>query len=740
MPLRPELTAKNSKVLILGSGGLSIGQAGEFDYSGTQAVKALLEEGLEVILVNPNIATVQTNPQVGLKIYLYPVEASWVERVIAQEKPDALMAGFGGQTALNCALELDQKGILEKYGVVNLGTAVESLRASEDRQLFADKMHELRLPVPSSRSATNLESALEAGEALGFPVILRAAYTLGGLGGGFAHSREQLRDLVEAALSISPQVLIEKSLQGWREIEYEVMRDSAGNAITICNMENFDPLGIHTGDSIVVAPSQTLSDGEFQLLRNAALTIAGALKIIGECNVQFALSPHSNEFFIIEVNARLSRSSALASKATGYPIAAIAAKVVLGYSLLELKNPVTGVTSAFYEPALDYITVKMPRWESRKFSEVSRVLGSAMKSVGEVMAIGRSFPEALQKAVRMVTENSLGLSAAQPIESVENLRSELRNPTDQRIFKIAEAFRQGMALADIYELTFVDKWFLAQVKFIVQMENEISEQASNQIAIEGNSSLNFLVENTLRGLDREHLRQWKNAGFGDEQIVGIWSHRLKAKIRGSDLQEASLILRRQRLSLGVKPVVKKIDTTAGEFPSRSNYLYLTYHGDIDDERSLEKGRPSAIVIGGGPYSVGSSVEFDWCAVSCSERLKQHGWRSIVVNCNPETVSTDYNSSDSLYFEEITLERLLDIKALEDVTGVVCSMGGQTPNRLVNALEKFGFEILGHSSKTVHMAESRSDFSEVLDKLDLDQPRCGTLLPNPAWELYEGRLL
>ena len=566
-------TDRKPKVLLLGSGGLSIGQAGEFDYSGTQAIKALEEENIHVVIVNPNIATVQTNPNPKHKVYLYPVTPRWVEKVIEFEKPDAIIAGFGGQTALNCLMELDQKGVLQKHGVLNLGTSVETLKMTEDRHEFARKMESIGIPIITSQACTTMEESLVAAKEIGYPVILRAAFALGGLGSGFANNDEELKALAEPALAESPQVLIEKSLKGWKEVEYEVMRDAEGNAITICNMENFDPLGIHTGDSIVVCPSQSLSDDEYQLLRNASLHMVEKLGIIGECNAQFALSPDSKEYFVIEVNARLSRSSALASKASGYPIAYIAAKVVMGYDLLELKNPVTGITFSFFEPALDYITVKIPRWDLAKFRGASRKLGSTMKSVGEVMSIGRTFQESLQKAVRMVTEHPEGLSFI-GVDQVGEIKDALSNPTDARLFAVVNAFRLKMSVVEVHDLTKIDKWFLYQVRDLVDCENQIRELAEKNISTDKSQ----FVEKTFGDVNPETWKRWKLNGFGDEQIVGV---ALRAglgktnKFQTSDTQTFSLAVRELRKKANVRPVVKKIDTTAGEYPSPSNYLYLS---------------------------------------------------------------------------------------------------------------------------------------------------------------------
>lgn len=721
MPMLKQLAelGRPPKVLLLGSGGLSIGQAGEFDYSGTQAIKALVEEKIDVIVVNPNIATVQTNPMPGVKVYLYPVETEWVEKVIQKEKPDAIIAGFGGQTALNCLMKLDEEGILQKYKVRNLGTPASVLRLTEDRDDFACKMREINMPVPESFACESVDEALTAANSIGYPVIVRAAFALGGLGSGFADNDQELRNLVQPALASSPQVLVEKSLKGWKEVEYEVMRDSEGNTITICNMENFDPLGIHTGDSIVVCPSQSLSDDEYQILRNAAITIVNSLGIVGECNVQYALDPKSMSFYIIEVNARLSRSSALASKASGYPIAYIAAKVVLGYDLLELKNPVTGITYAFFEPALDYVTIKFPRWDLLKFHGVDRNLGSTMKSVGEVMSIGRSFPEALQKATRMVTENPEGLSAQAYTISDEALVKELQRPTDKRLFAVMECFRRGWNIERVTDLSAIDRWFLNNLKGIVATEAQIAELAQT---VERGLSPDLTILHALGKVSADMWRRWKIQGFGDEQIAGLILRRVVGTASTGEIRSASLAVRKLRMEHGVRPVIKKIDTTAGEYPSPSNYLYMSYGGMFHDPMPEDNKVFSAIVLGGGSYRIGTSVEFDWCAVSCSRKLQESGWRSIIVNCNPETVSTDYNSSDRLYFEELSLERILDIADIERPVGVVCSMGGQLPNRLAKPLAAAGLKLLGHRADCIDQAEDRERFSNLLDELGIGQPR------------------
>ncbi len=719
MPIRPELKVlgRAPKVLLLGSGGLSIGQAGEFDYSGTQAVKALIEEGCEVILVNPNIATVQTNPEDRMKVYLYPVEAHWVEKVIQEERPDAIVAGFGGQTALNCLIALHDQGILAKYNVLNLGTAVSTLKLTEDRDLFAQKMREIGIPVPPSFACTTLSDAKKAAAEIGFPVIVRAAYALGGLGSGFANNDVELSALVVPALANSPQVLVEKSLKGWKEVEYEVMRDGEGNIITICNMENFDPLGIHTGDSIVVCPSQTLSDDEYQLLRNGAQKIVNACQIVGECNVQYALDPLSHQFYVIEINARLSRSSALASKASGYPIAYIAAKVVLGNDLLELKNPVTGITCAYFEPALDYVTIKVPRWDLNKFKGASRRLGSTMKSVGEIMAIGRSFQEAVQKAFRMVTEDAVGLSSER-FSLAELTDSALSDPTDTRFYAVLNALRRGWTIDRVHDLTAIDKWFLARLRDVIAFESEI-----NGLPAQGDTD-QAIIASATSSLSPEYWHSIKAAGFADEQIAALILRQASgdtSKLSEKRIQKASMFVRAARIKLGVFPIVKKIDTTAGEYPSPSNYLYMSYVGKVHDALPSD-GKTPIIVLGSGAYRIGTSVEFDWCAVSCSRGLQKDGWRSVIINCNPETVSTDYNSSDRLYFEEMTLERILDIHDLEQPAGTIACMGGQLPNKLALPLAEAGVRLLGHAPETIDTAENRSLFSALLDRLNIDQPR------------------
>ena len=711
MPLHQKLASlgRKAKIVLLGSGGLTIGQAGEFDYSGTQAVKSLLECGHEVIVINPNVATVQTNPQDGVRVYLYPVEPEWVEKVFEIEKPDAIVAGFGGQTALNCLIALEDDGALRRHDVLNLGTPVSTLKMTEDRDLFARKMREIGMPIPESYACDTLDQAFRAAESIGFPVIVRAAFACGGLGSGFASSMEELRSLVQPALATSPQVLIEKSLRGWKEVEYEVMRDSNANTITICNMENFDPLGIHTGDSIVVCPSQSLSDDEYQMLRNAAIKIIDSCGVVGECNVQYALSPDSLDFVVIEVNARLSRSSALASKASGYPIAYIAAKVVQGFDLLEITNPVTGVTCAYFEPALDYVTIKFPRWDLGKFRGASRQLGSTMKSVGEIMSIGRSFPEAIQKAIRMVTENDLGIaSVTHAALSESELEERLSQPTDMRFYSVIAAMRHGWDIERIHALTSIDQWFLSQLLLVVKGEAEIAA--------------------TLAGADvntvpADKILSWKRLGFSDAQIAALSLQSRGKEIHQRPLESEQARVRSVRKAKGITPVVKKIDTTGGEYPARSNYLYMTYNGSESDPGlgSLLRQKRAALVLGSGSYRIGTSVEFDWCAVSSSQKLRDESWRSVIVNCNPETVSTDFNCSDALYFDEMSHERVLDICEFEKIDGVVASMGGQLPNRLALPLARVGVTLLGHSAETIDMAEDRSKFSALLDRLGIDQP-------------------
>lgn len=685
------------KIVLLGSGALSIGQAGEFDYSGSQAIRAFEDEGYEVVVVNPNIATVQTDPSDNRKIYFYPITKEYVEKIIAKEKPFAIVGGFGGQTALNCLIDLDKSGVLEKYNVKSLGTAIQTLEMTEDRELFAKKLKSLGVPSLSYSVYDNIRSLETDKEKFDYPVISRSAYALGGLGSGFADNYEELEELVSSALSINPQVIIEKSLFGWKEIEYEVLRDSAGNTICICNMENLDPLGVHTGDSIVVAPSQTINDEEYQVLRDVSIKIANSFNIIGECNVQFALNPETLEYYVIEINARLSRSSALASKATGYPIAYIAAKIVCGKKLSELKNPVTKTTCAFFEPALDYVTVKFPKWDLDKFHGSPRGLGSKMKSVGEVMAIGRNFPESFQKAVRMVLESDLG-ALYNPFEEVSNkeLEKEIKSPTDKRIFAVIEALRRNYTVDEIFALSKITYWFLFQLKRLVVEE--------------------FKMKNYSSELEASEIYQWKKLGFSDHQIV-----KLLPAYNDIESFEAQLDFRNKRKSMGVVPYIKKIDTTASEFPSPSNYLYLTYDGSSHDLEALDSSTENVLLLGSGSYRIGSSVEFDWCGVTTSDYLRESGRKSIVLNCNPETVSTDFSTSDQLFFEELSIERIMDITDFQNINGVITCMGGQLPNCIVPFMEKVEIPIYGHSCESLENAESRTVFSKILDDLDIDQP-------------------
>lgn len=688
---------KISKVLILGSGALKIGEAGEFDYSGSQALKALREEGITTVLINPNIATVQTSEKIADKIYFLPVTPEFVEKVIAKEKPDGVFLSFGGQTALNCGAELHQKGIFEKYGVEVLGTPVESIVMTEDRKAFSAALDEIEVKTPRSVAVESIEEALAAAERLGYPIILRAAFTLGGQGSGFCANNEELDYLAGRAFNYTGQVLIEESLKGWKEIEYEVVRDRYDNCITVCNMENFDPLGIHTGESIVVAPSQTLTNSEYQKLRNISINIIRYVGIIGECNVQFALDPDSEDYRVIEMNARLSRSSALASKATGYPLAFVAAKLMLGYGLHQLKNSVTRDTTAFFEPALDYIVVKIPRWDLEKFSGVSRHIGSSMKSVGEVMAIGKTFEEALQKGLRMIGRNMHGFLGNRNIE-IDDLKAELLKPTDKRIFAIANAFASGLSIDWVFEYTRIDRWFLEKLKHIFDVWTVLQEyRGFEQIPV-------------------DLLRQAKQCGFSDFQIVKA----LEGE-ESDNYDKQILGLRAYRKRLGIVPFVKQIDTLAAEYPAQTNYLYVTYHGDEHDITFTNDGK-SVIVLGSGAYSIGSSVEFDWCSVNALSTINEQGYRSVIINFNPETVSTDYDICDRLFFDELTFERVLDIIDLEKPYGVIVSVGGQIPNRLAERLRSLPIPILGTSPDSIDKAEDRHKFSSLLDSIGVDQPR------------------
>ena len=689
---------KIKKVIVLGSGALKIGEAGEFDYSGSQALKALKEEGIETVLINPNIATVQTSEGIADKIYFLPVTPYFVEKVIQKEKPEGILLAFGGQTALNCGIGLFKAGVFEKYQIQVIGTPVQSIMDTEDRELFVGKLNEIHVDTPKSHAVNNLQEAKKAAEDLGFPVIVRAAYALGGLGSGFCSDMNELEALVAKSFTYSDQVLVEESLKGWKEVEYEVVRDVYNNCITVCSMENFDPLGIHTGESIVVAPMQTLSNNEVQKLRDIAIRIVQHVGIQGECNVQFALDPFSEEYRVIEVNARLSRSSALASKATGYPLAFVAAKLGLGYGLHELKNSITKVTSAFFEPAIDYIVCKIPRWDMNKFHGVSKQIGSSMKSVGEVMAIGRSFEEAIQKGLRMIGQGMHGFVGNRELKISDDVRKELQEPTDMRIFAIAAAFEKGFSIDEIYELTRIDKWFLYKLRDVYEIQEKLK------------------LHPTLESLSRDLLLEAKQAGFSDFQIA-----RSVLKSGTNAMEEALLQVREYRKLLGVLPYVKQIDTLAAEYPAQTNYLYLTYHGDTHDI-PFEKDNRSVIVLGSGAYRIGSSVEFDWCCVNAIQTIRKEGYRSITINYNPETVSTDYDTCDKLYFDELSLERVLDVVDLESPRGVIISTGGQIPNNLALRLEKQNVPILGTTPASIDKAEDRHKFSMMCDQLGIDQPR------------------
>lgn len=691
------LQKKYRKVLLLGSGALKIGEAGEFDYSGAQALKALREERVESILLNPNIATVQTSEGMADRIYFLPVTPDFVERVIERERPDGILLAFGGQTALNCGVELYRSGVLERYGVDVLGTPVQAIMDTEDRELFVEKLNQIDVRTISSEAVENVDAALEVANRLGYPVIVRAAYALGGLGSGFCDNDSQLRELVEKALSFSPQVLVEKSLRGWKEVEYEVVRDRYDNCITVCNMENFDPLGIHTGESIVVAPSQTLSNDDYHFLRSLAIKIIRHIGIVGECNVQYAYDPESMDYRVIEVNARLSRSSALASKATGYPLAFVAAKLALGFGLFELTNSVTQCTSAFFEPALDYVVVKIPRWDLGKFHGVDRHIGSSMKSVGEVMAIGRTFEEALQKGLRMIGQGMHGFTGNRP-SVVDDIEGALKSPTDRRVFVIADAMEHGMTVDRIHELTKIDRWFLYKLRNIVDTTSELR----------GFNNLEAVPENLIR--------KAKEQGFSDFQIA-----RAILKSEMGCAESAVLSVRNLRKTMGIVPVVKQIDTLAAEYPAATNYLYLTYNGYQNDVEYTGDHR-SVVVLGSGAYRIGSSVEFDWCSVNALLTARKAGWRSVMINYNPETVSTDYDMCDRLYFDELTFERVMDILELENPHGIILSVGGQIPNNLATRLDSQGVNILGTSASCIDRAEDRHKFSAMLDSLGIDQPR------------------
>lgn len=688
------------KVLLLGSGALKIGEAGEFDYSGSQALKALKEEGVETILINPNIATVQTSEGVADQIYYLPVTPYFVERVIEKERPQGILLSFGGQTALNCGVELHKSGVLEKYNVQVLGTPVKAIIDTEDRELFVQRLDEIGVKTIKSQACENMEEACKAAKELGYPVIIRAAYALGGLGSGFCDNEEELRRLAEKAFSFSPQVLVEKSLKGWKEIEYEVVRDRFDNCITVCNMENFDPLGIHTGESIVIAPSQTLTNSEYHKLRALAIKIIRHIGIIGECNVQYAFDPESEDYRVIEVNARLSRSSALASKATGYPLAFVAAKLGLGYGLFDLKNSVTKTTTAFFEPALDYVVCKIPRWDLGKFRGVDRELGSSMKSVGEVMAIGRTFEEAIQKGLRMIGQGMHGFVGNKDFD-LEDLDAALQAPTDKRIFVIEKAFLAGYSVDQVHQLTKIDKWFLQKLLNIYNINNDLRQQS-------------------LESLCPELLRKAKVYGFTDFQIA-----RALGMEQEMDIEKALLAVRTKRKSLGIIPYVKQIDTLAAEYPAQTNYLYLTYNATAHDV-SYEHDKLSIIVLGSGAYRIGSSVEFDWCGVQALNTIRKQGYRSVMINYNPETVSTDYDMCDRLYFDELSFERVLDIIDLESPRGVIVSTGGQIPNNLALKLDHQQVPILGTQAKYIDNAEDRDKFSAMLDRIGVDQPEWSAL--------------
>ena len=690
------------KVLLLGSGALKIGEAGEFDYSGSQALKALREEGVQTVLINPNIATVQTSEGVADQIYFLPVQPHFVEKVIQKERPDGILLSFGGQTALNCGVELHKSGVLDKYGVKVLGTPVQAIMDTEDRELFVERLNEIDVKTIKSEACETIEQARKAEAELGYPVILRAAYALGGLGSGFCDNEEELNKLAEKAFSFSPQVLVEKSLKGWKEIEYEVVRDRYDNCITVCNMENFDPLGIHTGESIVIAPSQTLTNSEYHKLRALAIKIIRHIGIVGECNVQYAFDPKSEDYRVIEVNARLSRSSALASKATGYPLAFVAAKLGMGYGLFELKNSVTRTTSAFFEPALDYVVCKIPRWDLSKFRGVDKELGSSMKSVGEVMAIGRNFEEALQKGLRMIGQGMHGFVENKELE-IPDIDVALREPTDKRVFVISKAMHKDYTIDQIHDLTKIDKWFLQKLKHIIDIDEQLKACTSINV------------------LDKELLREAKVYGFTDFQIARAVG--LEREL--GNMHKAALVVRNVRKGCGIVPVVKQIDTLAAEYPAQTNYLYVTYAG-VDSDVAYNEDKKSVIVLGSGAYRIGSSVEFDWCGVQALNTIRRQGYRSIMINYNPETVSTDYDMCDRLYFDELTFERVMDIIDMEKPFGVIVSTGGQIPNNLAMWLDAERVPILGTAAADIDNAEDRAKFSSMLTRNGINQPEWSAL--------------
>lgn len=689
------------KVLLLGSGALKIGEAGEFDYSGSQALKALREEGVSTVLINPNIATVQTSEGVADQIYFLPVQPYFVERVIEKERPDGILLSFGGQTALNCGVELERTGVLKKYNVRVLGTPVAAIMNTEDRELFVERLDEIDVKTIKSEACEDIVQARKAAKTLGYPVIVRAAYALGGLGSGFADNEEELNTLCEKAFSFSPQVLVEKSLKGWKEIEYEVVRDQYDNCITVCNMENFDPLGIHTGESIVIAPSQTLTNSEYHKLRALSIKIVRHIGIIGECNVQYAFDPQSEDYRVIEVNARLSRSSALASKATGYPLAFVAAKLGMGYGLFELKNSVTKTTSAFFEPALDYVVCKIPRWDLSKFRGVDKELGSSMKSVGEVMAIGRNFEEAIQKGLRMIGQGMHGFVENKELQ-IEDIDAALREPTDKRVFIISKAMHKGYTVNQIHDLTKIDKWFLNKLKHIIDIDEELKRKNINT-------------------LDKELLREAKVYGFTDFQIARA----VNLEEECPNMHKAMMLVRRLRKGFGILPVVKQIDTLAAEYPAQTNYLYVTYAG-VGSDITFSNDRKSVVVLGSGAYRIGSSVEFDWCGVQALNTIRRQGYRSIMINYNPETVSTDYDMCDRLYFDELTFERVMDIIDAETPHGVIVSTGGQIPNNLAMYLDEENVPILGTAAKDIDNAEDRAKFSSMLTENGINQPEWSAL--------------
>lgn len=701
------------KVLLLGSGALKIGEAGEFDYSGSQALKALREEGIETVLINPNIATVQTSEGVADQIYFLPVQPYFVERVIEKERPDGILLSFGGQTALNCGVQLYESGVLEKYHVKVLGTPVRAIMDTEDRELFVEKLNQINVKTIKSEACENMSESLQAANDLGYPVIVRAAYALGGLGSGFANNDDELRKICEKAFAFSPQVLVEKSLKGWKEIEYEVVRDRYDNCITVCNMENFDPLGIHTGESIVIAPSQTLSNSEYHKLRELSIKIVRHIGIVGECNVQYAFDPASEDYRVIEVNARLSRSSALASKATGYPLAFVAAKLGMGYGLFELKNSVTKTTSAFFEPALDYVVCKIPRWDLSKFKGVDRELGSSMKSVGEVMAIGRNFEEAIQKGLRMIGQGMHGFVENKELE-IDDIEAALQEPTDKRIFVISKAMHRGYSIDQIHDLTKIDKWFLYKLKHIIDIDETL-----------GKANINTL--------GAELLREAKVYGFTDFQVA-----RAIGLEQEMNMHQAVLVVRRLRKQYGIVPVVKQIDTLAAEYPAQTNYLYLTYAGVANDV-TFSNDKRSIIVLGSGAYRIGSSVEFDWCGVQALNTIRKQGYRSIMINYNPETVSTDYDMCDRLYFDELTFERVMDIIEAENPHGVIVSTGGQIPNNLAMYLDAENVPILGTSAKDIDNAEDRAKFSSMLTRNGINQPEWSALTSMTDIEQFVDRV-